>query len=66
MDTAELAALFSMGGDLPAMDVVKNYIRGGELVEDLPTGKTVKENYGVAISLLVNYHDNNFKKPISQ
>jgi hypothetical protein len=55
-----------MGGDLPVMDVVKNYIRSGELVEDLPTGKTVKEHYGVAISLLINQHDNNFKKPISQ
>jgi hypothetical protein len=66
MDATELAALFSMGSDLPAMDVVKNYIRGDVLVEDVPHGKTVREHSGVIISHLVCYQDNNFKKPIPQ
>jgi hypothetical protein len=66
MDAAELIALFAKDIDLSAIDVVKNYIRGGVLVEDLPEGRTVREYCGVIISLLVAYHDNNLNKPISE
>jgi hypothetical protein len=48
------------------MNVVKNYIRGGVLVEDFPDGKTVRQHCSVIISVLVAYHDNNFKKHISE
>jgi hypothetical protein len=46
------------------MNVVKNYIHGGVLVEDFLQGKTVRGHCGVIISLLVAYHNNNFKKHI--
>jgi hypothetical protein len=66
MDTTELAALFAKGGDLSVMEVVKNYIPEGEFVNDFPAGKNVKENYGIVVSILVNYQNDNFKKPISK
>jgi hypothetical protein len=48
------------------MNVVKNYIRGGVLVEDLSEGKTVRQHYGVVLSVLVAYHENNFEHPVSE
>jgi hypothetical protein len=42
MTIAKMSALFDKGIELPTMNVVKNYIRDGVLVEDLLEWRTVR------------------------